>query len=99
MHGVEIEGNNDLQFGDNTVTIKVTAEDGITVKTYTILVHRKTEEEEAMEQEAMEELSRQKEDSVVKNKVFNWWIVGGLIFILIIAIIILIWKRKRNSLN
>ncbi len=40
---VSVSGNEGLQVGDNTITCKVTAEDGETTKTYTILV-TKTEE-------------------------------------------------------
>ncbi|MBR5266781.1 MAG: cadherin-like beta sandwich domain-containing protein [Lachnospiraceae bacterium] len=40
---VSVNGNEGLQLGDNTITCKVTAEDGETTKTYTILV-TKTEE-------------------------------------------------------
>lgn len=92
-----IEGNDNLQFGENTVTIKVTAEDGITIKTYTILVHRKTEEEEAKEQEVQEDLDEQKEKlSAPKNK-FNWWLVGSAILIIIIIIAYLFWRRNKNK--
>lgn len=41
---VSVIGNEDLQLGENTITCKVTAEDGETTKTYTILV-TKTEEQ------------------------------------------------------
>ncbi|MDD3252166.1 MAG: cadherin-like beta sandwich domain-containing protein [Lachnospiraceae bacterium] len=37
---VEVEGGNELVDGDNTVVCKVTAEDGTTVKNYTIVVTR-----------------------------------------------------------
>lgn len=37
---VAISGNTDLLFGDNVITVKVTAEDGITTNTYTITVNR-----------------------------------------------------------
>ncbi len=40
---VSVSGNEGLQLGENTITCKVTAEDGETIKTYTILV-TKTEE-------------------------------------------------------
>ncbi len=39
---VEVAGNTDFQIGDNTLTIKVTAEDG-TIQTYTIKVKRERE--------------------------------------------------------
>ena len=43
---IEIKGNENLKFGENTISIVVTAEDGITTTTYTIKAYRKTEEEE-----------------------------------------------------
>lgn len=48
---VSVSGNEGLQVGENTITCKVTAEDGTTTKTYTILV-TKTEEQPT---ESMEE--------------------------------------------
>ena len=35
---VAVSGNDDLQDGENTITCTVTAEDGETTKTYTIMV-------------------------------------------------------------
>lgn len=46
---VDIQGKDNLQFGENTITIKVTAKDGTTIKEYIILVYRKTQEEENSE--------------------------------------------------
>ncbi len=43
---VDVQGVSNLQFGNNTVNIKVTAKDGATTKEYAISVYRKTEEEE-----------------------------------------------------
>lgn len=46
---VSVSGNEGLQVGENTITCKVTAEDGTTTKTYTILV-TKTEGEAETEE-------------------------------------------------
>ena len=43
---IEIQGNKDLQVGDNTVTVNVTAPNNITIKKYEIIVHKRTEEED-----------------------------------------------------
>ncbi len=40
---VSVSGNEGLQEGENTITCKVTAEDGATTKTYTIVVTKTTE--------------------------------------------------------
>ncbi len=50
---VSIEGSDGLQMGENTVTIRVTAADGVTVKTYTISV-TKSEEGDAETSETEE---------------------------------------------
>ena len=46
---VEGTGKVSLKEGDNTVKVKVTAEDGTTTKTYTLTIKRKTAEEQAKE--------------------------------------------------
>lgn len=38
--GVTISGENDLQYGENTVVVNVLAQDGVTTQTYSILVTR-----------------------------------------------------------
>ena len=55
---VKIDGNDDLKIGANTITINVTAEDGITSKKYIINAHRRNEQEEI---EAKEEEKNQTE--------------------------------------
>ncbi len=47
---VSVSGNEDLQFGDNTVTCIVTAEDGST-RTYTIIVTKAESEDEGIDSE------------------------------------------------
>ena len=44
---VTINGNTNLQEGENTVTIDVTAPNGFTKKKYTILIYKRNEQEEA----------------------------------------------------
>lgn len=56
---IHIEGQENLEFGENTITITVTAEDGITTKTYTIKAYRKTEEEEKQEEMNIAEEQKQ----------------------------------------
>lgn len=98
MPGVVIEGNKNLQFGDNTVTITVTAEDGTTVKTYTILVHRKTQEEETTEQEMEEEQNKVEEQVKNKSNKFNWWwIIAIILVFIIIGMIAWIWWKNKNK--
>lgn len=54
---VTIEGNEGLQMGENTITIKVTASDGITVKNYTISVDKSEGGESAVPDAAVQGVS------------------------------------------
>ena len=56
---VNMEGNDELQIGDNTITVNVTAEDGITNKKYVITAHRRNEQEEIEEEEQREKGQKQ----------------------------------------
>lgn len=56
---VTIQGNDELKVGDNTITINVSAEDGITSKKYVITAHRRNEQEEVEEAEEQENQKEQ----------------------------------------
>lgn len=88
---VTIQGNENLQFGENIITISMVAKDGVTKKDYIINVYKKTVEEEEQEARAtsIEETS---EENISKNNLNTGTIVflvivvgsiGGLIFIII----------------
>lgn len=64
---VRIQGQNNLKYGSNTVTIKVIAENGITEKTYTINVYKRNEQEEIIEKEE-EELKIEKVNAILEEK-------------------------------
>ena len=81
---VVISGNENLEFGENTITITVNAEDKITVKDYIIKVYKKTVEEENAIEKEMEEDEAIVLDSneIIKEvKKTNWIIIIGGIFI------------------
>ncbi len=69
---VTIQGNRNLKIGDNTITIDVKAEDGITHKRYVIKAHRRNEQEEIKEKEeqenAVEQLEVVWENEMEKNE-------------------------------
>ena len=72
---VEIKKSEELQVGNNTVQIKVTAENGITSKTYDIEVYRRNEKEDEVakqEQEKSEEISQKVlEEKQANNDISN----------------------------
>lgn len=93
---VDIQGKDNLQFGENTVTIKVTSKDGSTAKEYKIYAYRKTLEEEQNEimpinEENVNELNYEeiKEENSKTNRlgtviffVITIASIGGVIFII-----------------
>ncbi len=88
---VTIQGNENLQFGENIITISVVAKDGVTKKDYIINVYKKTVEEEEQEARATS-IEKINEEDISKNNLNTGIIVflvivvcsiGGLIFIII----------------
>ena len=82
---VEITGNENLEIGENIISIRVLAENGISEKTYTIKVNKKQEElEEIPVQEKTEE-----------DKKGFWWIIPIIfIFVTIVVAIVYYFRRK-----
>lgn len=105
---VEIQGNKDLQVGDNTVTVNITAPNNITIKKYEIIVHKRTEEEDKnfeeeqkINVEKLNEIIEEKDSQFLSNeeKIENNKKVLLIIISLVIAIGILIFiiqKLKNN---
>lgn len=58
---VTLEGNTNLREGDNTAKIVVTDKNG-TDKIYTIIIHKKTKEEEILEKEEEQSITSEKEE-------------------------------------
>ena len=95
---IEIYGDKNLQFGDNTIEILVTAEDLITIKKYNIHVHKKTQEEENVDKFNSDILNKTQSDLRKHENKYFWWIliIAGLI--LSIGIIsFMLWKKKNNK--
>lgn len=56
---VAIEGNEELQIGDNAITVNIKAENGITNKKYVITAHRRSKQEEIAKEEEQEKQQEQ----------------------------------------
>ena len=122
---VDITGGNNLQEGNNIVTINVTAENGFTKKKYAVMVYKRNAEEETLYKQQQEEnkqalehayeiaeLNTQDENTVdntvasdeenkqneAENKNTNiiWYIVLGMVVVLMVVIIIKYVKIKGN---
>ena len=85
---VEILGNEELQEGENTITILVSDSEGNNVATYQITVNKSLVDEEAL---AKEEEERQKQEQMRMLA-----IAGGIVALIVIIIIIIVIKRRRN---
>lgn len=89
---VVIEGRENLQFGENKITVTVTAEDGITTKNYIIKVYRKTQEEEQQEEASvvLEGQNQEKEKETPERKQGNAFAHAILASVITVGVIILI---------
>ena len=67
---VTISGNDNLKEGDNTVTVTVTAENGVTFKKYGIIVH-KMSEQEMKEQEEKSQTEQNQNVETSENEMEN----------------------------
>lgn len=88
---VEITGNDNLQEGENVVTILVTDDNGDNVATYQVTVNKSLVDEEAIARE-QEEARKQEEQ---KKMIIIGVAVGVIVLIIIIAIIVSHRKKKK----
>ena len=64
---VEVTGGENLQYGNNTVNIQVVAENGYTIKQYTVNVYRRNEEEQKIADEE-EKINIQKLNTILEKQ-------------------------------
>lgn len=88
---VEVTGNDNLQEGENIVTILVTAANGDNVATYQVTVNKSLVDEEAIAREK-EEAKKQEEQ---KKMIIIGGAVGVIVLIIVVAIIISHKRKKR----
>lgn len=86
---VEIVGNENLQEGENIITILVSDQNAENIATYQITIEKSLVDNEKLTKEEQE---KQKEEM----KKILLLITGGILIIIIIAVIIII-KKKRNK--
>ena len=105
---VNITGGDKLIFGNNVITITVTAKNGTSIKNYNVNIYRKTESEETEEQRQLIEENNNIEENIVNNSANNnienedkntfLKIFFVVLLILIIAIIVyIIWKNRKKK--
>lgn len=85
---VEIVGNNNLQEGENIITILVSEKNGENIATYQITVNKSLVDEEAIAKEEAEKKAKQ-------QKIMIGTAVGVVLLIIVIMVII-IRRRNRN---
>lgn len=97
---VNIQGKDNIQFGDNIITVSVLAKDGVTTKDYIINLHKKTEEEEIQETALLENANETNE--IVSENEMTSINIGNIVFIAITVIgiggiIVVIVKKYINE--
>lgn len=106
---VTIKGNDELKVGDNTITVNVTAEDGITNKKYVMTVHRRNEQEDIEAKEEQDNQAEQiasilenvteEEEEVTESEKSDLKIVGivvSIIIVICVVLIIIFYKKKMK---
>ena len=88
---VEVTGNDNLQEGENVVTILVTDDNGDNVATYQVTVNKSLVDEEAIAREK-EEAKKQEEQ---KKMIIIGVAVGVIVLIIVIAIIVSHRRKKK----
>lgn len=85
---IEIVGNENIQEGENTITILVAEKNGENIATYQITVNKSLIDEEAIAREEAEKREQQ-------QKI----IIGAIVIVAILAIIVFIIIRHRRNQN
>ena len=88
---VQIKGDKDLQFGENTVTITVTSSDGENKQVYTIVVTKEEKEQKTTKKVTTTKVNKKKD---------NKWLIIILSIVALLIIIgsfILIFKKKKQK--
>lgn len=86
-YDVEIVGNENLQEGENTITILVADDSGENVATYQVIVNKSLVDEEAIARQEAQERQQ------------KMLIIAGAVILLIIIIVTIIIVKKRKSKN
>ncbi len=87
---IEITGNEELQEGENTITILVSKSDGTNVATYQIIVNKSLVDEEAIAREKEEQENEKRQTIILIGAIIGAIVIIGVIIFMII-------KRKRNE--
>lgn len=82
---VEVTGNEDLQEGENLITILVSDPDGENIATYQVTVNKSLVDEEAL---AREQAEKEKQRNII---------IGVVIAVIVIAIIIIVIIKKHKK--
>lgn len=85
---VEVIGNDNLQEGENTITILVSEKNGDNVATYQVIVNKSLVDEEAIAKEEAEKKAKQQKTII--------GIVVAVVLLMIIIVVIIIRRRNRN---
>ncbi len=90
---IEIIGNEDLEEGENTITIMVSSEDGEETATYQIIVNKSLVDEEAIAREKEEEQKKKNQQRMI----IIGALVGGIVIVGSILLVRFIRYRKNMA--
>lgn len=99
---IEITGNDELVEGDNTIKVKVTSEDGTTVKEYVIKVKKDSslvEENNIEEINALQDTDNDKFPKNILNKIKSNWLLVLMYVVIIVEFIQIVYLYKHRDKN
>lgn len=96
---VTIEGNENLQYGDNVIKVTVLAEDGVSSKVYNVVAKKSEKIVENEEDKDLVGNVINEVDKKVKNNNVVMFVGLGILAVLIVSIVVVIMKKKNNKMR
>lgn len=96
---VTIEGNENLQYGDNVIKVTVLAEDGVSSKVYNVVAKKSEKIVENEEDKDLVGNVINEVDKKVKNNNVVMFVGLGILAVLIVSVVVVIMKKKNNKMR
>lgn len=96
---VTIEGNENLQYGDNVIKVTVLAEDGVSSKVYNVVAKKSEKIVENEEDKDLVGNVINEVDKKVENNNVVMFVGLGILAVLIVSVVVVIMKKKNNKMR
>lgn len=96
---VTIEGNENLQYGDNVIKVTVLAEDGVSSKVYNVVAKKSEKIVENEEDKDLVGNVINEVDKKVENNNVVMFVGLGILAVLIVSVVVVIMKKKTGKMH